>query len=152
VTRLLDIGILPDIMAGNIIGIVAQRLVRKLCTHCREPFEADPLERRLLGLPTPPAHGGEQEPLTPQTIYRAVGCERCAHQGYKGRIAIMELLKMTGELDELIARRASSRELKTAATAGGFHSLVDDGVRRVLEGVTTLEEVARVVDLTDRLS
>ncbi|MBA5687548.1 GspE/PulE family protein [Rugamonas apoptosis] len=152
VTRLLDIGILPDIMAGNIIGIVAQRLVRKLCTHCREPFEADPLERRLLGLPTPAADDGEQAPLAPQTIYRAVGCERCAHQGYKGRIAIMELLKMTGELDELIARRASSRELKTAATAGGFHSLVDDGVRRVLEGVTTLEEVARVVDLTDRLS
>jgi type II secretory ATPase GspE/PulE/Tfp pilus assembly ATPase PilB-like protein len=144
VSRLLDIGIVPDIMAGNIIGIVAQRLVRKLCPHCREAFTADALERRLLGLPA--------EDDAPRTIYRAVGCERCSHQGYKGRIAIIELLKMTAALDELVARRASSRELKNAAAAGGFHSLVDDGVRRVLEGITTLEEVSRVVDLTDRLS
>jgi general secretion pathway protein E/type IV pilus assembly protein PilB len=85
-------------------------------------------------------------------LYRAVGCDHCAHQGYKGRIAIIELLKMTPALDEMVARRASSRELKTAAANSGFHSLIDDGVRRVLEGVTTLEEVGRVVDLTERLS
>jgi general secretion pathway protein E/type IV pilus assembly protein PilB len=146
VSRLLDIGILPDIMSGNIIGIIAQRLVRRLCPHCKEGASADAVECRLLGL--------EAEPLetTPDTvIYRAVGCKRCDHQGYKGRMAIMELLKFGGELDELVARRASNRELKKAAAAAGFHSLVDDGVRRVLEGVTTLEEVARVVDLTDRL-
>jgi general secretion pathway protein E/type IV pilus assembly protein PilB len=146
VSRLLDIGILPDIMSGNIIGIIAQRLVRRLCPHCKQGAGADAVERRLLGL--------EAEPLetTPDTvIYRAVGCKRCDHQGYKGRMAIMELLKFGGELDELVARRASNRELKKVAAAAGFHSLVDDGVRRVLEGVTTLEEVARVVDLTDRL-
>jgi type II secretory ATPase GspE/PulE/Tfp pilus assembly ATPase PilB-like protein len=143
VSRLLDIGIVPDIMAGNIIGIIAQRLVRKLCTHCREAVIADDVERRLLGL------GAE---AGPQTIYRAVGCDHCAHQGYKGRIAIMELLKMTPALDEMVARRASSRELKNAAAASGFHSLIDDGVRRVMEGVTTLEEIGRVVDLTERLS
>ena len=149
VSRLLDIGIVPDIMAGNIIGIVAQRLVRKLCPHCRAPAVADALERRLLGLAAE-QDGGIGEAAA-RTIYRAVGCERCAHQGYKGRIAIIELLKMTAELDEMVARRASSRELKNAAAAAGFHSLVDDGVRRVLEGVTTLDEVARVVDLTERL-
>ncbi|MET3131380.1 type IV pilus assembly protein PilB [Oxalobacteraceae bacterium GrIS 1.11] len=143
VSRLLDIGIVPDIMAGNIIGIVAQRLVRKLCPHCKQAQPAEAIEMRLLGLPADGAAA---------TIYRAVGCERCQHQGYKGRMAIMELLKMTAALDELVARRATSRELKNAAAAAGFHSLVDDGVRRVLEGVTTLEEVARVVDLTDRLS
>ncbi|TYQ19729.1 UNVERIFIED_ORG: general secretion pathway protein E/type IV pilus assembly protein PilB [Zoogloea ramigera] len=142
IPRLLDIGVLPDIMSGNIIGIIAQRLVRKLCPHCRQAHLADDIERQLLGL-------GEDAP--PQTLYRAVGCDRCAHQGYKGRIAIIELLKMTPALDELVARRVSSRELKTAAAAGGFHSLIDDGVRRVLEGVTTLEEVGRVVDLTERL-
>lgn len=142
IPRLLDIGVLPDIMSGNIIGIIAQRLVRKLCPHCREAHLADDIERQLLGL-------GEDAP--PQTLYRAVGCDRCAHQGYKGRIAIIELLKMTPALDELVVRRVSSRELKTAAAAGGFHSLIDDGVRRVLEGVTTLEEVGRVVDLTERL-
>lgn len=143
IPRLLDIGVVPDIMAGNIIGIIAQRLVRKLCTACREPHIADDVERRLLGLP---------ETAGPQTLYRAVGCDHCAHQGYKGRIAIIELLKMTPALDEMVARRASSRELKTAAANSGFHSLIDDGVRRVLEGVTTLEEVGRVVDLTERLT
>ncbi|MGK5078932.1 GspE/PulE family protein [Janthinobacterium sp. HLX7-2] len=142
VSRLLDIGILPDIMAGNIIGIVAQRLVRRLCPHCKETLIADSIERRLLGLHPDDA---------PVAICRAVGCERCAHQGYKGRLAIMEILKMTAELDELTARRASLRELKAAARAAGFKALVDDGMRRVTEGVTTLEEVARVVDLTDRL-
>lgn len=140
--RLLDIGILPDIMAGNIIGIIAQRLVRKLCVHCKETVVADDVERRLLGL---------QPEDPPASICHAVGCERCAHQGYKGRLAIMELLKMTPELDELTSRRASLRELKSTARTGGFHSLVDDGLRRVRDGTTTLEEVARVVDLTDRL-
>ncbi|MDN2709645.1 ATPase, T2SS/T4P/T4SS family [Janthinobacterium sp. SUN118] len=143
VSRLLDIGILPDIMAGNIIGIVAQRLVRRLCPHCKETAIADDVERRLLGL------ASEAPPVN---ICRAAGCERCAHQGYKGRLAIMEILKMTADLDELTARRASLRELKAAARAAGFKALVDDGMRRVREGVTTLEEVARVVDLTDRLS
>jgi type II secretory ATPase GspE/PulE/Tfp pilus assembly ATPase PilB-like protein len=143
VPRLLDIGVVPDIMAGNIIGIIAQRLVRKLCLKCREAHVADEVERRLLGL---------DEAAPPQTLYRAVGCDHCAHQGYKGRIAIIELLKMTPALDELVARRASSRELKTAAAAGGFHSLIDDGVRRVMQGITTLEEVGRVVDLTERLA
>ncbi|NVM78536.1 general secretion pathway protein E/type IV pilus assembly protein PilB [Duganella sp. SG902] len=143
IPRLLDIGVLPDIMAGNIIGIIAQRLVRKLCPSCREAHVADDIERRLLGL---------DDSAGPQTLYRAVGCDQCAHQGYKGRIAIIELLKMTPELDEMVARRASSRELKKAAALTGFHSLIDDGLRRVLEGVTTLEEVGRVVDLTERLS
>ena len=142
ISRLLDIGILPDIMAGNIIGIVAQRLVRRLCPHCKETVIADDVERRLLGLAADEA---------PVSICRAVGCERCAHQGYKGRLAIMEILKMTAELDELTARRASSRELKNAARAAGFKGIIDDGMRRVLEGVTTLEEVGRVVDLTERL-
>ncbi len=143
VSRLLDIGILPDIMAGNIIGIIAQRLVRRLCPHCKQEHPADAVERKLLGV-----HADDG----PATICRAGACERCQHQGYKGRLAIMELLKMTPQLDELVARRASSRELKNAAMAGGFQSLVDDGVRRVREGLTTLEEVARVVDLTDRLA
>ncbi|GGZ06558.1 GspE/PulE family protein [Pseudoduganella plicata] len=143
VSRLLDIGVVADVLAGNIIGIIAQRLVRRLCVHCRAPFTADALERRLLGLEAE----GEKA-----VIYRAVGCERCAHQGYKGRLAIMELLKMNAELDELVARRASVRELRAAAAASGFRSLVDDGMRRVLEGATTLDEVSRVVDLTDRLA
>jgi len=143
IPRLLDLGVVADVLAGNIIGIVAQRLVRKLCPHCRQPAQADELERRLLGL-------GEDDPAA--TIYRAGACDRCAHQGYKGRMAIMELLRMTADFDEMIARRAPARELRNAARAAGLRSLVDDGMRRVMEGLTTLEEVSRVVDLTDRLS
>jgi general secretion pathway protein E/type IV pilus assembly protein PilB len=142
IPRLLDIGILPDIMAGNIIGIVAQRLIRKLCEHCKEPFEADEVERRLLSL-------SNDHP--PVTIYRAKGCDHCAHQGYKGRQSIMELLKVNADLDDLIARRATTRELRAAALANGFRTLLDDGVRRVLDGTSSLDEVSRVVDMTDRL-
>ncbi|MGZ3159286.1 MAG: GspE/PulE family protein [Burkholderiaceae bacterium] len=142
IPRLLDIGILPDIMAGNIIGIVAQRLIRKLCEHCKEAFEADDIERRLLGL---------DNDHPPVTIYRAKGCDHCAHQGYKGRQGIMELLKVNADLDDLIARRATTRELRAAALANGFRTLVDDGVRRVLDGTSSLDEISRVVDLTDRL-
>jgi len=143
IPRLLDLGVVADVLAGNIIGIIAQRLVRRLCPYCREAVQADELERRLLGLP------GD---APPERIYRAVGCDRCAHQGYKGRMAILELLRMNGELDELVARRAGARELRRAADAAGFRSLVDDGMQRVREGHTTLEEVSRVVDLTERLS
>ncbi len=142
IPRLLDIGILPDIMAGNIIGVIAQRLIRKLCTYCKEPFQADSVERRLLGL-------NHDHPEV--TIYRAVGCDRCDHQGYKGRQGIMELLKMNNALDDLVARRATASELRTAAMANGFRPLVDDGVRRVLDGSSSLDEISRVVDLTDRL-
>lgn len=141
IPRLLDIGILPDIMAGNIIGIIAQRLVRLLCTHCKCSYSPDNLDRRLLGLD----HGEEVE------LYRATGCDLCRHQGYSGRIAIMELLKMDSDLDDLVARRASLSELKQAALEKGFRSLAQDGLRRVMQGITSLSEVARVVDLTDRM-
>lgn len=143
IPRLLDIGILPDLMTGNIIGVVAQRLIRKLCPHCKEKFQADEMERILLGL-----EGDD----TPVTICRAGSCTQCDHQGYKGRLAIMEILKINGDLDDLIARRATAREIRSAALASGFRPIVEDAVRRVLEGVTTLDEISRVVDLTDRLS
>jgi type II secretory ATPase GspE/PulE/Tfp pilus assembly ATPase PilB-like protein len=143
IPRLLDIGMLPDTMAGNIIGIVAQRLIRRLCPHCKQPFQTDALEQRLLGL----AEDGESV-----TIYRATGCEQCNHQGYRGRMAITELLKLDADLDELIARRASTRELKNMALSKGFRPLVEDGIRRILEGATSLDEISRVVDLTDRIN
>ena len=142
IPRLLDIGVLPDIMAGNIIGVVAQRLVRRLCPHCKKPYNAESHEMRLLGLASD---------VPPPTLYRASGCEHCEYQGYRGRQAIMELLRMDADLDELVARRATMREIKQAALAKGFRSLAEDGLRRVREGSTSLEEVGRVVDLTERM-
>ena len=142
IPRLLDIGMLPDIMAGNIIGIVAQRLVRVLCRHCKDPYAPSETEIKLLGiLPDQPA----------QTIYRPAGCDLCEHKGYNGRVAIMELLKMDQDIDELIARRATGREIRTVALEKGFRPLMEDAVQRVLDGATSLSEVSRVVDLTQRV-
>ncbi len=143
IPRLLDIGILADIMAGNIIGIVAQRLVRRLCPHCRKGAAADAGEMRLFGKLV-----GAAVPV----IYRAGGCRECDFQGYRGRLAIMEILRLNPELDELVARRSTAREIRELAVAQGFIPLAEDGLRRVIDGSTSLDEVARVIDLTDRMS
>jgi type II secretory ATPase GspE/PulE/Tfp pilus assembly ATPase PilB-like protein len=140
--RLLDIGIVPDILAGNIIGILAQRLLRKLCRTCRQSYDPDVRERRLLGI----------TPTEPGAIWRSVGCEQCDYQGYKGRQSILELLKIDAGIDEMVARRATAREILTAARANGFKTLADDGVRLVRAGMTSLDELMRVVDLTDRMA
>ena len=138
--RLFDIGVLPGMMAGNIIGVVGQRLVRKLCLHCREAYIPSELERRLLGLSAD----------DPASINRAIGCDRCGQRGYKGRLALMEILKMDDDLDELIARQVPIREFNKMATSKGFLRLVDDAIGRVKSGETTLDEVSRVVDFSAR--
>ena len=142
VPRLLDIGVLPDVMAGNIIGIVAQRLIRRLCEHCKSPYHAEPHEMQLIG-------ASMEGPK--QVLYRAMGCELCNFRGYRGRIAIMELLRVDASIDELIARRATTHEIRSRALMQGFSTLADDGLQRVMNGTTSLEELARVVDLTDRM-
>jgi len=142
IPRLLDIGIVPDVMSGNIIGIVAQRLVRRLCRTCRQSYDPEVKERRLLGI----------TPTESVALFRAVGCDQCDYQGYRGRNSIIEILKIDGGLDELIARRATARELLTAARSKGFKTLADDGVRMVRNGLTSVDELMRVVDLTDRMA
>jgi general secretion pathway protein E/type IV pilus assembly protein PilB len=139
--RLLDIGIAPDIMAGNIIGIMAQRLVRTLCTNCKEAYAPNAEERLLLG-------GADDPELK---LYRPLGCTACNNRGYRGRVAVLEILHMDADMDELVARRASPRELREAAFTKGFRTLADEGLQRVLEGVTSLSEVARAIDLTSRV-
>jgi general secretion pathway protein E/type IV pilus assembly protein PilB len=138
--RLLDIGIQPDIMAGNIIGVIAQRLVRVLCPHCKEAYAPAREERLLLGA------AGQKLSY----VYRPVGCKQCDNKGYKGRTAIMEMLVMDSDLDELVARRATLKELRTAALTRGFRSLADEGLARVIDGTTSLAEVSRSIDLTGR--
>ena len=139
--RLLDIGISPDIMAGNIIGVVAQRLVRVLCPHCKESAKPNDDERKILGVKLNEAI----------QIFKHKGCKRCNQTGYRGRMAIMELLRIDSDMDSLIARRAHFDELRQLALKKGFNTLADDGVRRILEGYTSIEEVMRVIDLTSRI-
>ncbi len=142
IPRLLDLGIKPDVLAGNIIGIVGQRLIRTLCKACKKPDTPTPLEAQMLGL----APGEEI------TLYRPAGCPACELSGYKGRTSIVELLKFDGGLDDLLSQRATLHVLNQYALERGFITMAMDGLRRVREGVTTLEEIARVVDLTDLVS
>ncbi len=135
--RLLDLGVAPEVISGNVIGIVAQRLVRRLCPYCRQPYEASDAERRLLGV------------AGPLTLWRATGCERCGQCGFRGRLAIVEVVRFDRTIDELVARRATLGEIERHALQTGFEPITRDGVRRVLEGATTIAEVARVVDLTE---
>ena len=142
IPRLMDIGVKPDILAGNIIGIIAQRLVRKLCSLCKESYEMSDLERTLLNLKVTDKQ---------QTIYRSKGCQQCEGQGYRGRLAIQEILHFDTDLDEIIARRGTQRELMRAALSKGFKTLAEAGSSRVLDGSTSLEEISRVIDLTSRI-
>ncbi len=140
ISRLLDLGVQPEVLAGNLIGIVAQRLVRTLCTECRLPSDPDPVEAKLLGL------------AEDATLFRATGCTQCEWTGYRGRVALIEIIRWNRELDELLASRASLGDLYRAVRAQGFVDLAESALRRVRAGITTLEEAARVVDLTERVS
>ncbi len=141
IPRLLDIGVKPHILAGNIIGIVAQRLVRRLCRNCKQAYAPDEAERHLLGIRT----------TKPVLLYKEEGCEACNYLGFKGRVAVIEVLKMNRELDEMIAQNGTRRELHETASRTGFKELDEDGVRHVLAGTTSISEISRVVDLTERV-
>ena len=141
--RLRDIGIIPEIMAGNIIGVMAQRLVRKLCEYCKEGYVPDKRDLEMLS---------NREGLIPKKIYKAKGCTVCDLSGYKGRFAMLEILKMNSDLDDLLAHGATTKEIRDAAYEQGFFTLADDGVRHIISGITSIEEVGRVADLTERMT
>jgi len=141
IPRLVDIGVKPRVLAGNIIGIVAQRLVRRLCRHCKQAYAPDETERNLLDART----------SKPLLLYRESGCDACHNLGYKGRVAVIEVLKVNAEMDELIASGATQNEMLTLAKENGFRDLASDAVRIVLSGMTSLSEISRVVDLTTRV-
>lgn len=139
IPRLLDLGLKPGMIAGAIVAVFAQRLVRKVCPHCREAYQPGPDECAILNV----------DPANPPTIYKAHqgGCQMCAGQGYKGRISIAEILLFDDELDEVIAQNGSKAELKRKAYEKGFKNMKDDGILKVLEGITTLESLATAVDV-----
>ena len=141
IPRLLDIGLQPDIIAGNLIGVIAQRLARRLCRQCREAYSPSGAECGLLGLEAGRARG---------PIFKARGCPGCGQIGYRGRSALQEVLPFDPELDELIATRATQRQLLQTAVAKGFQTLAEAGAACVLAGVSSLAEVSRVVDLAAR--
>ena len=137
VTRLTDIGVEPFVTGSAVIGIVAQRLVRRLCLSCRRQYtpEADVL--RSLNISE--AEAGALP------FYKACGCDQCNHTGYKGRAGIYEVMRITDQLRRLITARASEDAVREAAIAGGMISLGEDGLQKVKSGQTTAEELLRVV-------
>ncbi len=141
IPRLLDLKLKPGMLAGAIIACFAQRLVRTLCTHCKVEKTATEEECRLLGV----------DPASPPQIFEKKGCPHCENTGYSGRTAVVEILFMDEDLNNLIAEDAGKSKLKATAKAKGFKSMLDDGILKILEGKTSLEAVMKVVDFTDRI-
>ena len=137
VTRLTDIGIEPYVTASALIGVIAQRLVRRLCTHCKRPYTPEAETLRAMSM-------SEAEAAT-LTFYRAVGCDQCNQTGYRGRVGIYEIMVVTDELRRTIAQRGAEARLREAALAAGMISLGEDGLLKVKAGVTTPQELLRVV-------
>jgi general secretion pathway protein E/type IV pilus assembly protein PilB len=139
VTRLLDMGIEPFLVASSVEGIVAQRLVRNLCTDCRRPVEID--KQLLL------EHGFPVERLEQQgPIYEAVGCKACLGSGYRGRSGIFEIMPLDDDIRPLIIAHASASEIKQQAISQGMKTLREDGWEKVLNGTTTIDEILRVTE------
>ena len=139
INRLLDMGIEPFLVASAVEGIVAQRLIRRLCPSCRKPLELDDAKIALLR-----KEGFPVEELATHTVYEPVGCDACRGSGFKGRTGIYEILTVDDHIRPLIIDRSASSEIKREAMRHGLHTLRDDGWRKVLDGVTTVEEILRV--------
>lgn len=139
-TRLHDLGVQPFLTAATILGVLAQRLVRRLCPQCKQETSMNEQEWEHLTF--------DYIMEMPETMYKAVGCETCRHTGYKGRVGIYEFMPVSLELKSLISAHGTLNDLKVQAKKEGVEPLRIAGARKVIEGVTTLEEVLRVVPLS----
>ena len=131
-------GIEPFLIASSAIGIVAQRLVRKICERCKKPYAAGPELLRSLGI----ASG-------PMDFYRAEGCPACRNTGYQGRVGLFELMELNDAIRGMIVAKASSNSIKSVAAQAGFRTLRQEGLIKAAHGITTVEEVLRVTQETE---
>ncbi len=136
VSRLLDMGVEDYLLTSTLVGVLAQRLVRTLCPHCKAPHELDAVSAREFGFNRVTDHP------TP-TVYKPVGCSHCGNTGFTGRICIVEMMPMTEPLRRLIMKKANASEIRAAALAEGMQPMYDNGLSKVLAGITTVEEVLR---------
>jgi CheY-like chemotaxis protein len=138
ITRLLDLKIEPYLVASSLSGVLAQRLVRTICQDCREPYEPDPSAVKKVE-----AAFGEEISFV---FYHGKGCEKCRGSGYRGRMGIHEFLNITPEVREIVrSQGASEAKIKAAARKDGFRTLLEDALEKMKQGLTTVEEVERVV-------
>jgi len=135
IARLLDLGVEPFLLTATLEGIIAQRLVRKICEHCKEEFEPDELQLMELGV-TP-------EEIKGKKFFYGPGCKRCNKTGYRGRIALFEIMEFNDEIRDLIMNQASTSVLRAAAQKAGMRLLREDGLAKIYDGVTTIDEVVK---------
>jgi len=140
ITRLIDMGIKPFLVASSIQAVLAQRLVRILCEECKEPDpQPNPRLLRLMGF--------KQSEIAGKTIYKAKGCSKCSGTGFRGRKVIYEMMMMNSQLRDLAFKRAPLSQIRAAALASGMRNLLGDGKLKILDGLTTLEEVAKIAQV-----
>jgi type IV pilus assembly protein PilB len=139
VTRMIEMGASPNLISSALVGIVAQRLVRTICSHCRVQYEATPAEKAVL---FPHERERQQAPLL---LTKGKGCDLCAESGYKGRVGLYEIMVIDRELRHLLNNSSSDLELEDAAVASGMKTLAMCGREKVLMGETSFEEVTRVL-------
>ena len=139
IVRLQDMGIEPYLITSSVNGVLSQRLVRRLCEHCKQPYEPEPTVRASSGL--------QRLGLSPPYLYKAVGCEHCRQSGYAGRCGIHELLVIDDGMRRGILDGLDASSLHARAIAAGMHTLYEDGLRKVADGVTSLDELLRVTEV-----
>lgn len=140
-TRLIDMGIEPFLVASSIIGATAQRLVRRICKSCKVPHDPPKSVLEHVGL--------DMNKIEGISFYKGEGCDKCNHTGYKGRLAAQEFLSISPDIQNLIINRASARDIREKAREEGMKTLLDDALTKAAEGVTTIEEVLRVVSTVE---
>jgi len=137
ITRLVDIGVEPFLISSSVVAVIAQRLIRVLCKECKETYLPDDIALKSMEI--------DPGQIKNKPIYRAKGCPHCLHTGYRGRIAIFEILVLNGALRSLVLKTYDSNLIKTEAVKHHLVTLRQDGIQKVLDGITTIEEVLRVV-------
>jgi general secretion pathway protein E len=136
ITRLVDIGTEPFLIASSVNAVAAQRLVRVLCDDCKKPYHPDEATLKLLG--------SSAENVRGRRLYQAMGCSNCYQTGYRGRIGIFEIMVMRHGIKNLLLENHDSFRIKQEALKWGMTTLRDDGIRKVLDGVSTIEEILRI--------
>src|SRR5690606_2276684 len=136
ISRLLNMGVEPFLITASVNLVLAQRLARRICGECKQEIKIDPHALRDLGM--------TEEQIATARLYKGAGCKACNNSGYKGRVALYEVMRFNDPLKEMVLQGASTAELKVAAIKQGMSTLRMSGIKKVLEGVTTTEEVLRV--------
>jgi type II secretory ATPase GspE/PulE/Tfp pilus assembly ATPase PilB-like protein len=133
---MLDLGVEPYLLASSLLGVLAQRLTRQICSHCRTAFDSTAEDRAIWGI--------TQEELAQTKLYRGKGCEACLHTGYHERRGIFEFLEINDAIRELILQCDTASNIKSVAISNGMTSLRSDGIKKAKAGLTTMDEVVRV--------